>query len=198
MPSTARYENLLALCQNRRSARDFAERAVAAGDIERILELARTAPYASGRKNWEIVVVTDPAQRARMVEVVRQRAASIESGVRAEFRADFASYAENFSAFASAPAILVPTYRVAPSLSLMLDGAGDEIRQWEHDTFAKSIACVGMLVLLAAESLGLAGCFMTGPLLAADELAAVIGARRGRSLAALIPIGYRKELTDGH
>jgi nitroreductase len=191
-PNT-RYDTLLAICQGRKSTRDFAERPVHPDDIERILAIARTAPYASGKKNWDIIVVSDPALRARMVEVVRQRTAQIEAKVRDSFRTDFAVYAENFSAFATAPAILIPTFRIAPSLSLMYTDADAATRQWEHDNFVKSIACVGMLALLAAESIGLAGCFMTGALLAADELAVVVGAKPGRRLAALIPIGYRKE-----
>lgn len=192
MPGT-RYDTLLAICRDRKSTRDFADRPVTPDDIERILAVARTAPYASGKKNWEIVVITDPAQRALMVEAVRRRAAQIGAKVRDGFRADFSTYAEHFSAFASAPAVFVPTFRVAPSLSLMHAEADTAVREWEHDNFVKSIACVGMLVLLAAESLGLAGCFMTGPLLAENELAALVGAKPGRRLAAVIPIGYRKE-----
>lgn len=192
MPST-RYDTLLAICQGRKSARDFADRPVPPDDIERILAVARTAPYASGKKNWEIIVVSDPAQRMRMVEAVRQHTARMEPQIRDSFRADFAVYAENFSTFATAPVVLMPAFRVAPSLSLMYAEADAGTRQWEHDNFVKSIACVGMLALLAAESIGLAGCFMTGPLLAADELATIANVKRGRSLAALIPIGYRKE-----
>jgi len=193
MTEMSRYETLLSICQGRKSTRDFADRALSPELIQKILDVALTAPYASGKRNWEIVVVTDPEQRQRMVEAVRRRAGEIEGQVKEAFRPEFATYAENFSAFSTAPAIFIPTYRIAPSLSLMYAETDEKTRQWERDNYVKSIACVGMLTLLAAESLGLAGCFMTGPLLAEDELATIIGAKRGRSLAALIPIGYRKE-----
>jgi nitroreductase len=189
----SRYETLLSICRERKSARHFSERLPTPEIIQQILDVALTAPYASGKKNWEIVVVTDPEQRQRMVDAVKQRAGEIGKQVRDNFRSEFATYAENFSAFSTAPAIFIPTYRIAPSLSLMYSEADEKTRQWERDNYVKSIACVGMLTLLAAESLGLAGCFMTGPLLAEDELATIIGAKRGRSLAALIPVGYRKE-----
>lgn len=190
---TPRFDALLELCASRHSIREFAERAVPEAVIERLLQVAHTAPYASGRKNWEVMVITDPVLRGRMVDVVRRRAEQIAARVRPGLQGDFATYATHFSAFASAPAILVPTYRVAPSLTLMLPEAEADIVRWERDNFVKSIACVGMLILLAAEAQNLGGCFMTGPLLAEEELLPVIGAKRGRSIAALIPVGYPKE-----
>jgi hypothetical protein len=65
------------------------------------------------------------------------------------------NYARNFTFFRPAPAVFVPVFRVAPSLSLMLPEPDMEILRWERDTFAKSISCPTMLILLAAESLGL-------------------------------------------
>lgn len=193
------YDALLALCAGRHSVRRFADRAVSPADVERILALAATAPYASGKKNWDILVITDAAQRLRMVAAVRDTAARIGEGVRESLRAEYARYAENFSAFESAPVLLVPTCRVAPALSLMYEQADAGLRQWERDNSMKSIACVGLLALLAAQSLGLSGCFMTGPLLAESTLAPIVGAKPGRTLAAIIPIGYpEEEPENGH
>lgn len=195
----AAYAALLSLCQARYSVREFESDPVSQADIERILAVAKTAPYASGKKSWEIVVITDSAVRQQMVEAVRLKSAQIAADIPEELRLDYTNYAENFHAFESAPAILVPTFRVSPSLSLMCHTADQLIQQWEHDNYVKSIACVSMLTLLAAQSLGLSGCMMTGPLLAADTLSTIIGAKRGRSLAAIIPIGYpKKESHSGY
>jgi nitroreductase len=195
-----RLEALHALCAGRHSTRTFAERPVPPDLIARILDVARTAPYASGKKNWEVVVVTDANKRACMVEIVRRKANALQAAIRSDFQGEFAAYAEHFSAFASAPVILVPTFRIAPSLSLMCGqtpvGENDTVAdlcQWERNNYVKSISCVSMLMLLAAEAAGLGACYMTGPLLAEAELAAAIGAKRGRNLAALIPIGYREQ-----
>lgn len=191
-------EILHALCAKRHSTRVFTEQPIPPSLITRILDIAHTAPYASGKKSWEIIVVTDAQQRARMVDIVRSRSATLETAIRSDFQNEFKAYAEHFSAFASAPAILIPTFRVAPSLSLMCEqgNTGEnstigDLHQWERDNYVKSISCVSMLILLAAEAAGLGACCMTGPLLAEAELATTIGAKRGRSLAALIPIGYR-------
>jgi nitroreductase len=62
----------------------------------------------------------------------------------------------------------------------MVENPGDAVQRWERDNFVKSISCVAILVLLAAESLGLGACLMTGPLGAEEELARRIGVKENR------------------
>jgi nitroreductase len=50
-----------------------------------------------------------------------------------------------------------------------------------------------MLILLAAESLGLGACYMTGSLVAEAALAGLLAVKPGRSIGAVIPVGYRAE-----
>ena len=186
------YESLLALCQNRHSARSFLAQPLTSEQIEKIRTIAMTSPYASGKKNWELLVVTEKETIARMAETVRAQTEILAAKMRPDFADGFTAYAKNFGAFAEAPVLFIPCFRAAPSLSLMLDSEEEGIRAWERDNYVKSIACVGMLILLAAESLGLAGCYMTGPLLAEKALGPLINLKPGRSISALIPIGYEK------
>jgi nitroreductase len=196
MQRETRYEDLEAICKARRARRDFAPKALEAALIEKILRIARTSPYASGRKNWEVQVVSDTSVIASVATAVQKKVDEIRAAIRPDFAADFAAYAENFMGFARAPALFVPTFRIAHSLSPMVDGADAALIAWERDNYVKSIACVGMLILLAAESLGLAACYMTGPLLAEAEIAPLLKVKRGRNLAAVIPVGYRTEEED--
>jgi nitroreductase len=191
MEASERYQSLFDLCAVRTSRREFQDRPLDPELIEKIKALAHTSPYASGRTNWEVEVVTDRAAIAAMAAAIDKRVAQLHEHTRSDFRDEFATYARNFSAFKAAPAVFVPTFRIAPSLSLM--NPAPEIRQWERDNYVKSIACVAMLILLAAESLGLAACYMTGGLIAEEALGPLVGIKRGRSIGALIPIGYRVE-----
>jgi nitroreductase len=50
-----------------------------------------------------------------------------------------------------------------------------------------------MQLLLAAHARGLGGCWMTGPLVAAEPLEELLGVPRGWSIAALVPLGYPDE-----
>ena len=93
------YETLLAICQGRRSTRDFADRPLSPEVIQQILDVALTAPYASGKRNWEIVVVTDPEQRQRMVEAVRQRAGHEAAGQAERFGGEQGQHADTGDRF---------------------------------------------------------------------------------------------------
>jgi nitroreductase len=53
----------------RRNVRDFEDRPIADGDLDRILEAARRAPSASNRQPWDFVVVTDRNQLQGLSEV---------------------------------------------------------------------------------------------------------------------------------
>jgi nitroreductase len=200
---TALYESLKTLCERRRSVRSFDPRDVSPGDIEKIKAIAYTSPYASGRRNWELMAVTDREKIGEIAGLVRARVEQLEMRVREDLRESFSGYAVNFTAFESAPVLIIPTFRISPGLSVMLSSApnvfragGDmdmdidiDIVQWERDNYVKSISCAAMLVLLAAESLGLGGCYMTGPLIAEKEIAKLIHVKKGRSIGAIIPIG---------
>ena len=190
------YEALLSLCQKRHSVRTFSTQPVSDEQIDKIRTIALTSPYASGRKNWELMVITEKETIARMADAVSSQTAMVASQIRAGFADDFLAYAKNFTVFARAPAIFIPAFKNSFSLSLMLDsdkdiGNKEDITMWERDNYLKSISCVSMLVLLAAESLGLAGCYMTGPLIAEKAMSSLINLKPGRSIGALIPVGFK-------
>ncbi len=181
------------LCEQRRSVRQFADQAVATADLEKIKHLAATAPYASGRKNWEIVVVEDKAIIRELVHLVNQRSDELRNQLKDNFREEFEVYATHFTSFATAPVLFIPTFRIPVGLSYMLTNAEERIVQWERDSYVKSISGVALLILLAAESLGLGGCYMTGPLLAEEDIKQLLSIRPDRNLGAIIPVGYSSQ-----
>jgi nitroreductase len=197
MAEDALYDSLKTVCARRRSVRRFTERPLSEEQIGKIREIARFSPYASGKKNWELLAVTDRALIRELGEVVRSRSSEIGDRVREDFREMFLEYAENFALFESAPVLFIPVFRVQRSLSLMVEAPGEALQRWERDNLVKSISCVAMLVLLAAESLGLGACLMTGPLVAEEELAKRIGVKRGHEIGAIIPVGYEERQAEG-
>lgn len=192
MVSPNEYESLLQVCKSRRSTRRFSDRLVSPQTIEKIKSVAMTSPYASGKKNWEIQVISDRGLINRMAQVVEDKVQKVSENIRPDMRDHFANYARNFTVFASAPVVFVPTFRAAPSLSLMLLAPMPEVATWERDNSVKSISCVSMLLLLSAESLQLGGCYVTGSLLAGEELASLISLPPGREIGAFVPVGYKE------
>lgn len=184
------YLALEALCKARHSTRRFLDKPVSDELVAKILEIARTSPFAGGSKSWEVLVIRDRARIEETARAVRARVATLHASIRPAFQEAFLEYAKNFSSFESAPVLMLPVVRVIPTLTLMLPEPTDGVVRMESENYVKSISCVAMLILLAAESLGLASCFTTGPLLAEEEIATIVAVKPGRRIGALIPIGY--------
>jgi nitroreductase len=185
----------LELCRRRHSVRVFEDRSVPAEAVAKIKEIALTSPYASGRKNWKLEIVDDPLIIQKLVNITDLAASKIADDLRQDFRSMFQTYAHSFSAFSTAPLLVIPVYKAFATLSYMLNETNNDILQWERDNYVKSIACVAILTLLAAESLGLGACFMTGPLLAEKKLKSALGLRQNQHIGAIIPVGYPANTT---
>ena len=76
--------------------------------------------------------------------------------------------------------------------SILREQTTDDILSWEHDNLTKSLSCVAMMILLAAESLGLGACYMTGPLIAGKDLNGILGLRDNFLPGAIIPVGHKQ------
>jgi nitroreductase len=209
MSDHPRYDHLKELCEHRRSRRQFEDTPISKDMISKILSIASTSPYASGKKNWEVLVLEDREILRRMGEAVREKTSLIVRHLDDEYADGFRQYASNFLFFETAPALFVLSFRVQRSISLMMKDdmpdyamapkasggidvprTKDLLGAWERDSQVKSISCVAMLILLAAESLGLGACYMTGPLIAEAEIAKLLQLKKGRSIGAIIPVGY--------
>ncbi len=195
------YTKLKELCVRRKSHRIFLNTFIEDEIIEKILDIAKTSPYASGKHNWEVTVIKDKEVLKSIADVVRIKTNELSEYIDEEYQDGFVRYASNFTFFENAPAVFFLNFRSQKSVSLMLkrniEGSDTlipelkaEINVWERDSFVKSISCAAMLILLATESLGLGGCYMTGPLIAEKEISKLINIKKGRTLGAIIPIGY--------
>lgn len=186
------YKNLLKLCESRHSCRSFAKRPVAREDVARVVKAASLSPFASGSKSWEIVVVDKAEIIKEMAAAVRRRSEELAAKMDSDDKAVFLTYSRFFTAFETAPVVLVPSFKDRRGVALMLPDEG--LEAFERENSVKSISCACMIALLAAESLGLGACYMTGPLLAAAEIAKLAGLKPGREPGALIPLGYKNTI----
>jgi len=185
------YEMFHALCESRKSCRKFTSDPVADELIDQILQTAATSPYASGRKNWKIMVVRDKDLFNKLASAVHSRAEAMASDMDDEMAILFKRYIQNFIHFEDAPVLLIPVFRISPIMkSILRDQLTPDLQSWERDNAVKSISCVAMLILLAAQSLDLGAVYMTGPLIAGEELSSILGLPPEQEIGAIIPIGY--------
>lgn len=186
------YDSLLELCRSRHSCRNFSSNPLPEGTAERIMELVGTSPFASGRKSWKVAIVEDPAQKEELVRAVKEEIDRLCASMEEEAAAFFSHYAESFYFFEKAPLVMIPYCRETSTMkSLLRESVTPELLQWEHDTLVKSLSCIATYILLAAESLGLGACYMTGPLAASPALRGILGLRENMIIGAIIPIGYK-------
>ena len=183
------YESFRELSLTRHSSREFSTKRVSQDMIDKILELAATSPYASGKKNWDIKVIDDPKIILEIANSVKEYTEKLMPKIRDDFQDGFTEYSKSFIAFKDASLILIPTFKVNYSLSLMVDE--EEIRDWERDSYVKSISCLCMIIHQTAHSLGLDSCYMTGPVIAQEQIKKIIKVKPKHDIAAIIPIGHK-------
>lgn len=182
----------------RRSVRRFSDKPIERPIIERLMQLATSAPSASNKQPWRFVIVRDRAVISAMASAVREEIHRVldnmdESGVEA-----FRSYGEYFTRFEAAPCVIAPTCRATPILSQLVKPSLDEatrqrIIAMEHKSASVSTALAIENLLLAAPQLGLGASPLTGPLLAAHRLSELMKIPASWDLLALIAVGYPDE-----
>ncbi len=184
------YNNLRNICDSRKSSREFSNKPIEPELIEKILKIAYTSPYASDKKNWEILVIDESKKILKIAEKIEIEIEKLSKKMRDDFIEPFIQYSKNFTIFKNATLLLIPTFRIQNSISIMVNENKEDIALWERDNLVKSISCVSMLILLAVESLGLGACYMTGPLIIEKHIKKNINIKNGRTIGAIIPVGY--------
>jgi nitroreductase len=188
---------MLAWLRSRRSVRVFTDRPVDRGALVRVLEAAITAPSSTNRQPWRFTVVRSAATRRRLVAAVADRTAEMKAIIaRSHHAEDFGSYGDFFhEPLASAAVIVVPQYRPYPDLiaDLIESGGGDPRRfataaAMQAELCSTSAAIMALLLQAHAEGLG--ACMMAGPMVARDEIHAVLRIAPPWRMVGAIAIGH--------
>ncbi|HTM22365.1 MAG TPA: nitroreductase family protein [Kofleriaceae bacterium] len=181
---------------SRRSVREFTAEPVTRAQLERLLAAAVTAPSATNRQPWRFTVVTDAARREAVVGAVRRRTEEMKAVIAgSRHGAEFEGYGDFFfEPLASAPAIIVPQYRVYPdAIAHMIASAGDDPTRFTTPAAMPSEICATsaavMLILAQAHADGLGACWMAGPTVARDELADLLDIREPWRMLGAIAVG---------
>jgi nitroreductase len=203
---TEELEILERLMQNRRSIRQFLRKKVPSAWIERLLIAASSAPSASNRQPYRFMVVERPETIAQMVSAVEASLRSSEGAAVFRERVELHDYGKHFSAFGSAPLVVVVFFREngfqshRETSSVGNSSTGTSKTDVDPLTAVRenlsSAAAAIQQLLLAAHAMGLGACWMTGPCLAEKELMALLKAPPGLRLAAIVPIGYPVTLVE--
>lgn len=190
--------NLHEIMAGRRSVRRFTEEPVPREVIEDLLSAAILAPSASNKQPWRFLVVTRRSVVARLVVAVREAVARIAPTLDPRARDGFVSYAEDFTAFSQAPALIIPLWRPVGLLSHLIGNPqesadAETIRRMEETSGLVSVSLAVQNLLLRVHEQGLGATLMTGCLVAREDFRKILGVRSSWEILGVIPVGRPAE-----
>ena len=189
--------------KGRRSIREFTTEIPSDADVMRIIEAAGYAPSPTNLQPWKFVVIRSLDIRTRMAEAVKQKieftASQAPESMKRMGKSSLAekSYFErNFTFFQKAPVVIVPLYKPFPSHVYAHMGDAEELSRMGRELSIMSVSAAVENLLLAAHALGLGGCWMHGPLIAEEELKAILSIRPPWQILAVVPIGVPADVPE--
>src|SRR5580692_3265150 len=190
-------EDHLAFLRSRRSLRAFTAEPVAREVLVRLLEAATSAPSSTNRQPWRFAVVTAPGLRLRLAEAVRARTEALTALLQKSHHAeDFGAYGDFFfEPLQSAAAIVVPQVREYPDLlaNLLLSAGEDPARFPTAGAMAAELCSTSaavMALLLQAHAEGLGACWMAGPMVARDDIHALLSIAPPFRMLGAVALGH--------
>ncbi|XEC97695.1 nitroreductase family protein [Paenibacillus tarimensis] len=186
----------------RRSVRKYKDQAVPAELIRELIDCARYAPSDTNSQTWEFIAVVNRGKIKTIEEMTWEqlhlRAAEAEkNGLSKEARLLVKSFGPYATAFSDAPALIICL--ATPYQSKFRDRIFDPIKLVDEEVWReegiKSSCLASQNLMLAAHSLGLATCPMTGPVLLAEpQLKQYLNIEESRQINMVIALGYPAEI----
>lgn len=189
--------------RNRRSIRKYLDKDVPDELLVQAFELARWAPSGGNFQSWKFLVVKNRKIINKVANAFQEKVDTFTNWPEAEeYRETAESYRKNAPFFREAPVLIVALscgYKSVADLILSKKGEKDPLamQMMENRRSAPtSIQQIGGFIghlLLVLHSLGLGACWMSGPLIAKEEIEEILGIPQGEDLVACIPVGYPAE-----
>lgn len=186
--------DLQKVISERVSVRKFKSDKVELSMIKKIVEMAGKAPSINNSQPWKFIAVTNE-------EVINKMAAIVHSKVDKIFpdshpkSAQIKSQVQSFSTFfADAPAMIVVLQKPYEAVvdKILPEGGLDhnEINKMRNFPNIQTIGAAIQNMLLTAVDLGLGGCWLTGPNIAAPDLEKLLNIEEPYTISACVAIGY--------
>ncbi|MCL4322125.1 MAG: nitroreductase family protein [Deltaproteobacteria bacterium] len=169
--------------ETRKSIRKFKKEDVDVNQIMKIIEIASNSPSGGNSQNWFTYIIKDK---------------DVLDGMRNEVEKVYKTLIEKeapgvYTFFNDAPVVLAVVEKpYAGSIDNILEKTDKDrnyTRKFIVNPGLQSVSSFITHILLLCHNEGLGACWMTGPLIAKQELEDIIGVKSPDNLVALIPIG---------
>jgi len=185
--------------QGRKSIRRFKQTPVPDEDVNKILDAGRLAPSANNTQPWSFIVIKDKAVLKKMADAAREMIDRMIPYAESEKQAQrLAAYKSTYyTFFENAPVVIAVCMEEFDAgtdrLLARMGYSVEEIKRLRPLPGLQSVSAAIENILLAVHALGYGSCWMTGPLVAQESFAHLLGLGKERFIAALLPVGVPDE-----
>jgi len=181
---------IIDIIKGRRSIRAFTADPVPRSVIEMVLVAAQWAPSGGNKQNWRFIVAETPEIKEKMHQVVVSRVNAIVQRIASpRAQKEYSSYSSYYMFFAQAPAVIAVVKKPYDSLARRIMERSGLAGDYHGSADVQGPAAAIQNMLLAAHALGYGTCWMTGPLVAKEELEEILSITAPDELIALVPLG---------
>ncbi len=187
-----------AVIQKRKSVRNFTDEPVPSDVIKEIVKAASLAPSIAGSELCKFIAITNKTVLSEMSEIVKTKYSSILPRNDERITENIKIAIEKFSTlFTSAPVTVVvltkPYTAVIDRILTDTAYSHSDINKLRNHPDIQSVGAAIENALLTAVNLGYGACWLTGPMIAREELSKVLGIEDPLTLAAFFVIGKPAE-----
>ncbi len=173
--------------KNRKSIRKYKDENIDIEKIKEIISLSSNAPSGGNFQNWHCIIIRNKT----VIEKMRESVEAIYKKIIGNAAPSYYTF------FTEAPVVLAviekPYYSSMDEILEKTDKERNYIRKFIVNPGLQGVSSFITHILLAVENEGLGACWMTGPLIAKEEIEAMLGVRKPDNLVALIPVGHKIE-----
>jgi nitroreductase len=184
------YKNLIEVIKSRRSIRKFNNDPVSDSDIEKMIEAACWAPSGSNQQNWRFIAIKSDEGKNQLLKAITDKISEFSNKIQSETaKKEFVAYSNYYTFFVKAPVVIAVVKKPYDSLATRIIDRYKLVDNYKSNADIQGPAAAIQNMLLTAASIDLGTCWMTGPLIAKNEMEAVLGIKKPDELCALIPLG---------
>jgi nitroreductase len=176
--------------ESRTSVRSFHQSEVPVEDIREMVRLGGLAPSINNFQPWEFMLIRDRNKLRIMSDLILKRISEVP--VRnTQAAINIRNQVEWYSTFfKDAPAVLAVILNPYQSIwEGAVDLTGNEINEMRNFPDLQSTGACIQNILLAAVDMGYGACWLSGPMVAKNDLQEVLGIEKPARLISFIAIG---------
>jgi nitroreductase len=182
------------VAEKRTSIRNFTDEKVKLDDLKEMIRIAGTAPCISGEETWKFIAVTNKDVMKQMALAVKQKYSEIIPENNDQVSENVKVAVEKFSSvFLNAPVVVAvtmsPYEAVIDKILSQTAYSHEELNKLRNYPDIQTVGAAIQNILLSAVDLGYGACWLTGPVVAKEELSKILKIESPNSLMAFVAIG---------